>query len=127
MEDRIHIAGPSLTVTSEAAVAMALVLNELATNAVKYGALSAQSGHLEVTWELDCRADGKWVQLHWLETGGPPVTPPARRGFGSTLIERSISHQHGGTAGPNFREKGLQCDIAFPWDRAIHSRKLKEY
>lgn len=49
MEDRIHIAGPSLTVTSEAAVAMALVLNELATNAVKYGALSAQSGHLEVT------------------------------------------------------------------------------
>ncbi len=115
MEDRTRIAGPSLRVTAEAGVAMALVLNELATNAVKYGALSNERGHLEVTWELDSRADGKWVRLRWLEAGGPPVTPPTRRGFGSTLIERSICHQLGGTATQDFPPEGLNCEIAFPW------------
>ena len=115
MGERIMIAGPGLNVTPEAGVAMAMVLNELATNAVKYGALSNQSGRLEVTWQLDGRASGQWVKLQWIETGGPPVTSPSRRGFGSSLIERSMTHQLGGTATREFRAEGLYYEIAFPW------------
>jgi two-component system, chemotaxis family, CheB/CheR fusion protein len=122
MKDRIHIAGPSLTVTPEAGVAMAMVLNELATNAVKYGALSDDVGQLEVTWQLDSRPDVQWVQLRWLESGGPPVTPPSRRGFGSNLIVRSIEHQLGGTVTRDFQTSGLRCEIAFPWRELAPSR-----
>lgn len=115
MDGRIRISGPGLNVTSEVGIAMAMVLNELATNAVKYGALSSDHGDLEVTWKLDSRADGQWVHLQWIETGGSPVTPPSRSGFGSKLIERSITQQLGGTATPSFRTEGLHYDLAFPW------------
>ncbi len=126
MQDRIRIAGPSLTVTPEAGVAMAMVLNELATNAVKYGALSNQDGQLGVTWQLDSRPNGQWVQLRWLESGGPPVTPPSRRGFGSNLIARSIEHQLGGTVTNDFLTDGLQCEIVFPSRGLAPSRVPKE-
>lgn len=122
MKDRIHLAGPSLNVKPEAGVSMAMVLNELATNAVKYGALSNDAGHLEVKWELESRPDGNWVHLQWIEAGGPLVTEPARRGFGSTLIERSISHQLSGTAALNFHAEGLHCDIAFPCENITRSQ-----
>jgi two-component system, chemotaxis family, CheB/CheR fusion protein len=125
MENRVRIAGPSLNVTADVGVAMALVLNELATNAVKYGALSDERGHLEVSWALDSRPDSKWVRLEWREAGGPPVTPPSRRGFGSDLIERSIGHQLGGTATQEFRPEGLHCTIAFPWRERAPSPDLK--
>jgi two-component system CheB/CheR fusion protein len=125
MQDRIHIGGPSLTVTPEAGVAMAMVLNELATNAVKYGALSNEGGQLEVTWQLDKRLDGQWVQLRWRESGGPPVTPPSRRGFGSNLIARSIEHQLGGTVSKDFQTNGLRCEIAFPLRELAPSRVQK--
>lgn len=126
MIDRIHIAGPCLNVKPEAGVSLAMVLNELATNAVKYGALSNDAGQLEVSWELENRPDGKWVHLQWVEAGGPLVTPPSRRGFGSTLIERSIRHQLSGTAALNFQAEGLHCDIAFPWDKITPVPSLKE-
>ena len=114
-ETQITISGPSLSLSPEAGVAMAMVLNELATNAVKYGALSQESGHLGIKWQIASRPEGKWVELDWVETGGPAVTPPARRGFGSTLIERSIAHQLSGTIALEFRAEGLSCQIAFPW------------
>lgn len=126
MEDRITAVGPSLTMTPEAGVAMAMVLNELATNAVKYGALSGDRGHLDVTWAVDSRADGPWIHLQWIESGGRPVTKPARRGFGSTLIERSITHQLCGTAALSFPAEGLRCDIAFPMELATRAQNPKE-
>ncbi|WP_159082469.1 chemotaxis protein CheB [Paragemmobacter aquarius] len=113
-KDRIRAEGPTLTMTPDAGVVLAMVLNELATNAVKYGALSEGDGRLDIRWELQTRADGDWVCLTWTETGGPAVAAPSRRGFGSSLIERSITHQLGGTAELDFRAEGLQCDIAFP-------------
>lgn len=113
-EARITISGPALNVSPEAGVAMAMVLNELTTNAVKYGALSQETGQLEIKWQITDRPDGKWVELDWIETGGPAVTPPARRGFGSSLIERSITHQLGGTIAMDFQTEGLSCKIAFP-------------
>jgi two-component system, chemotaxis family, CheB/CheR fusion protein len=125
MDRRIRIVGPGLNMRPEAGVAMAMVLNELATNAVKYGALSREGGHLEVTWRLDDGPDGQRVHLRWIEAGGPPVTPPSRRGFGSTLIERSITHQLGGTATPDFRRDGLQYEIAFPVKGIVRPPELK--
>lgn len=106
--------GPSLHLAPEAGVAMAMVLHELATNAVKYGALSNQSGRLQVTWRLDGVSKERQVHLEWTEIGGPPVTSPSRHGFGTRLIERSIVQQLGGTATPEFRADGLHYEIAFP-------------
>jgi two-component system CheB/CheR fusion protein len=125
MQNRIKIAGPSLTVTPEAGVAMAMVLNELATNAVKYGALSNEVGQLEVSWQLDSGPNGQMVQVSWIESGGPPVTPPTRRGFGSNLITRSIGHQLGGTVTQDLRPEGLHCEISFPWRESAPSRVPK--
>ncbi len=114
MEGRIRILGPDLILKPQVGVAMAMVLNELLTNSVKYGALSNETGHLEVTWSLEHRDGGQWVHIEWTETGGPPVSRPDHRGFGSSLIERSITHQLGGTAEPDFRAEGLHYDMAFP-------------
>ena len=125
MDTRIRIVGPSLYVTPEAGVALGMVVNELATNAVKYGALFGERGQLEVTWHLKGRADGPWVNLQWIESGGPPVVPPSRRGFGSNLIERSITHQLRGTVTQNFRVEGLLCKIAFPIEGIIPVSGLK--
>jgi two-component system CheB/CheR fusion protein len=119
LDERLLIAGPSLNLTPEAGVSMAMVLHELATNAVKYGALSNPCGRLQVTWQLEAREDGPWVQLKWIESGGPSVTSPSRRGFGSSLIERSVTHQLDGTATADFRPEGLRYEIAFPWRESI--------
>ena len=113
-ETQITLDGPALNIAPEAGVAMAMVLNELATNAVKYGALAQDAGRLAVAWRIADRTDGGWIELDWAETGGPVVAPPDRRGFGSTLIERSITHQLGGTIALDFRPEGLRCQIAFP-------------
>jgi two-component system, chemotaxis family, CheB/CheR fusion protein len=115
MGARVAVDGPSLHLTPGAGVAMAMVLNELTTNAVKYGALSNRSGRLQLTWRLDGSAGSQWVHLQWIETGGPPVAPPSRHGFGSSLIERTITYQLGGTATPEFRAEGLYYEMAFPW------------
>lgn len=112
--DRIAMDGPRLHLAPEAGVAMAMVLHELATNAVKYGALSNQSGRLQVTWRLDAGTGEQQVHLQWTEIGGPIVTAPSRRGFGTSLIERTIVQQLGGTATPDFRADGLHYAITFP-------------
>lgn len=114
LNDRIMMDGPTLHLAPEAGVAMAMILHELGTNAIKYGALSNQSGRLQVTWRLDGGSEKPQVQLQWTEIGGPPVTPPSRRGFGTSLIERSIVQQLGGTATPDFRVDGLYYEIVFP-------------
>ena len=94
---RIHMDGPRLLLKSETAQAMALVLHELATNAAKYGALSVATGHVGVKWSL--AADGGIV-VRWIESGGPPVNPPAHRGFGTEVIEGQIRYQADGFRGP---------------------------
>jgi len=112
--DRIAVDGPSLHLPPEAGVAIAMVLHELATNTVKYGALSNQSGRLRVSWRLDDGSAERRVRLQWTETGGPAVTAPSRRGFGTSLIEHSIVQQLDGTATPESRADGLRYEITFP-------------
>jgi PAS domain S-box-containing protein len=84
--DRFDLDGPDLAIGSKAALSLSLLLHELSTNAVKYGALSKDGGRVGVQWNTD----GQDFRLSWRETGGPPAVAPTRRGFGSRLIEMGI-------------------------------------
>jgi PAS domain S-box-containing protein len=113
-DSAIRMQGPDHTLSARAALALAMVIHELATNAAKNGALSAQAGRIALDWSIAPRDRADWVSLEWIETGGPPVQEPERRGFGSKLIERSITSDLGGTAGFRFLPAGLHCSLAVP-------------
>jgi len=100
--------GPELTLTPRAANAVSLALHELATNAVKYGALSVESGRVEVTWASS--PDGGFV-LRWVERGGPTVTAPTRLGFGSTLLNRVTGRELGGECKVEYRPDGVRAEL----------------
>jgi two-component sensor histidine kinase len=89
-------------------------VHELATNASKYGALSTPQGRVDISWNLQRIENEPWLVMHWQESGGPPVTEPNERGFGSMLIERSIAYELGGDAVLEFRPQGLACTIKAP-------------
>jgi PAS domain S-box-containing protein len=104
---RVRIEGPSLMLEQQPAQAVALALHELTTNAVKYGALSIPSGRIAVSWR---RHAGNRLSVHWVETGGPQVTPPTRKGFGTRVMTR-ICEQLNGELKFDWRADGLICDI----------------
>ena len=103
-EARAEIEGPSLVLEPTTAQSIAVTVHELATNAVKYGALSAPGGRLEVVWR---RPSDGGLALRWTETGGPEVTPPTRRGFGTQIIDRMIRDQLKGVVRFDWRKEGL--------------------
>lgn len=100
--------GPDLVLTPRATNAMALAFHELATNAVKYGALSNDRGRVDVSWRL--LPDGGF-ELVWQESGGPPVSPPTRQGFGSTLINKVTCREIGGEARMDFPVTGARITL----------------
>jgi two-component sensor histidine kinase len=110
---RIVMEGPELTLSARTGLALSMVLHELATNAFKYGALSAEGGQVKVVWALNAEGTKSILTLRWIESGGPSVEPPARRGFGRLLIERSITKDLGGKADLQFLPGGLQCSMCF--------------
>jgi two-component system, chemotaxis family, CheB/CheR fusion protein len=110
-EARAQITGPSLVLEPMTAQSIAVTLHELTTNAVKYGALSARGGRLQVTWR---RPSDGGLALHWTESGGPAVAPPVRHGFGTRVIDRMIRDQLKGTVRFDWRKEGLACEIAIP-------------
>jgi two-component sensor histidine kinase len=103
--------GPSVEISPKLALALALALHELATNATKYGALSRPEGRIVVRWA----AHNDEIALTWRETGGPPVVAPARRGFGSSLLEQAIV---GGSARLDFASDGVRYSVTAPLERA---------
>ena len=107
---RIDMRGPPVLVGARAAVALSLVLHELATNAVKHGALSAATGRVALSWHID--ADAGLLRVQWRETGGPLVGPPERRGFGSWLIDRGVCN--GGRVLRRFSPTGFEVDFEAP-------------
>lgn len=109
--NRLALDGPSLWLTPNQAISFALALHELATNAVKYGALSTEGGRIGVRWRLLERAGAQRLDLEWRESGGPPVSPPQRRGFGSRLIERSLSGELRGAVTLSFERTGVVCRV----------------
>lgn len=109
--NRLALDGPELWLTPNRALSLALAMHELATNAVKYGALSAAAGRVGVRWHVRDRPGTRRLELEWRESGGPPVTPPLRRGFGSRLIERSLSRELDGEVTLDFEPTGLVCRV----------------
>ena len=109
--ERITLDGPSAHLSPSSTVALSLVLHELGMNARKYGALSVASGRLRVHWQV---ADADPVlRIEWTESGGPAVRPPARRSFGTAVIEKSLQGV-GGWAALRFAAEGLVCQMQVP-------------
>jgi PAS domain S-box-containing protein len=118
-DNRISCSGPLLTLDAQAAMHLALVLHELATNARKYGALSVPYGRLSVTWQVRTNG-GCSLLLSWKESNGPKVSAPSAHGFGRTLIEQTM-RAHGGEASIDYRTDGLTCEIKLPLPEAARS------
>lgn len=110
--DRVEISGPKVLLAPHTSVSMALAMHELATNAVKYGALSDAHGRIDAAWHLQDEDGRSRLVLEWRESGGPRVSPPSRRGFGTRLIERSFMGEKGDAA-LDYRPEGLYCRISF--------------
>jgi PAS domain S-box-containing protein len=108
------VEGPPLVLPSKTSLSLSLALHELATNAAKYGALSATGGSVAVTWRVDDEATrGSTFRLNWRESGGPAVLPPQRTGFGSRLL-RVTAAELDGEMIAEFASKGLQWELRFP-------------
>jgi two-component sensor histidine kinase len=113
-EERIHVQGPSVQVPPRMALPLAMALQELATNAVKYGALSNGTGRIRVHWRLDGTGSPQRLHLMWEEAEGPPVQKPVRRGFGTRLIERSLAQELAGEVQIEFSKTGVVCSVDAP-------------
>ena len=100
--ERVHISTPKVLVGEKSATTLALVVHELATNSMKYGALSSKEG----TIGIDCRAVNGEVEIVWTENGGPPTSKPSRAGFGTKLVVSSLSDQLGGTIAASWPPTG---------------------
>jgi PAS domain S-box-containing protein len=105
---RIRTSGPPVRLEPKTAVTLAMVLHELATNAVKYGALSVEGGTASLEWSAAPSPEGLHLKLTWVEQGGPPVKPPRRRGFGARLIVRSLAAEQG-SAELTYAPEGVVC------------------
>jgi len=116
--DRIRMAGPAVPLSPRLAVVLSMIVHEIATNAAKYGALSNETGRVTLDWEVITEAPKPRLRLIWTETGGPPVTAPVQRGFGSRLIERSARDQLGGEATVDFLPRGVVCTVICTLDEA---------
>lgn len=112
-DERVAYSGPPLRFHPEAAVTLHMALHELATNAVKYGALSTPVGTVSVTWTVDRERDPAVVEIVWREQGGPPVAAPTQRGFGANLLERGLARELGGSVEMRFEPQGLVCVMRF--------------
>lgn len=113
-EHRTTVTGPGLFLIPKATHSLGLALHELATNAVKYGALSNQEGRVDVCWQLRGRGPNRELVLEWRERGGPSVVAPARKGFGSTLLDRLIGQQLQATVATKYEPTGLVWTCVAP-------------
>jgi len=122
--ERVVLRGEDLVLRPRAVLTLAMAVHELTTNAAKYGALSVPGGSIEIRWQpLRTEASRPVLRLDWIERGGPAVSEPRQRGFGSKLIEGSIAAELGGRARLAFAPEGLRCEIVIPWAAAtIHNR-----
>ena len=114
--ERFGVHGPAVILPPRTAITMALAFHELATNAAKYGALSNAAGRVDLSWAISGEEASPRLRLTWRETGGPPVTPPTRKGFGSRLIQRGLAAEFVGEVRMDFQPSGLVCqmDVALP-------------
>jgi two-component sensor histidine kinase len=114
--ERIKMFGPRVPLSPRIAVVLSMILHEIATNAAKYGALSNETGTVTLDWEVTSENARPKLRLIWTEAGGPPVTAPVQRGFGSRLIERSARDQLGGEATVDFLPRGVAYTVSCALD-----------
>jgi PAS domain S-box-containing protein len=111
---QLEIRGPKVDLTAEAAQAIGLALHELATNAVKHGALSVPHGKLSISWQVDQTRNAEGLRLDWRERGGPSVTVPKQTGFGHVVMKKMVEQAVQGTVELNFASEGLQWSLRAP-------------
>ena len=110
-EERIRSQGDPAMLNPQAYSTMALVLHELVTNSTKYGSLSVPEGTVDLGWTRNERGD---LNIHWRDVGGPAVRTPSRKGFGTTIIERSVPYDLGGEAQVRYSKSGFEADFSIP-------------
>jgi two-component system CheB/CheR fusion protein len=110
----VELTGPAILVQPRTALALGMAAHELTTNAVKFGALSSPDGTVDISWTVGENARGPELVLKWVERNGPPVTRPARRGFGMALIERAFAHDVDGEAEVKFLPQGVVATLRAP-------------
>jgi two-component sensor histidine kinase len=113
-DGRVLLEIDDVSLRSEAALTLALVISELATNAARHGALSMPDGRVSVTGRLERENGNEALDLTWQEEGGPPVRVPEKSGFGTTMLSRAVEHQHGGQADLDWREEGVVYQLRLP-------------
>ncbi len=113
-KSNVRLNGPPVALPPRVALVLGIAFHELTTNAVKYGALSVQEGCVVVTWSVTSDTAREELLIDWVEQGGPTVTPPARSGFGMSLIERSIAHDLSGEAKLEFLPSGVRAHLRAP-------------
>jgi two-component sensor histidine kinase len=114
--DRVHIEGPELLLNARTTQGFMLIMHELATNALKYGALTTSRGSVSVEWVVEDGADARVVTFRWRERGGPPAKPPARKGFGTKLLEHAVAHA-GDPPRFEYAESGFSYELRTTLDR----------
>ena len=120
IDGRVTLQGPRLGLTAKAAQSIGMALHELATNAVKYGALSNASGQVTISWQLDPDTPGgDLFALSWIERGGPPVVEPARRGFGTTIIQTLPAMEFDAEVALDYAQEGLSWRMNCQADRML--------
>ena len=115
--DRLRFDGRTVQIRPKAALALAMALQELATNATKYGALSNHTGRVALSWALR-DTDPPALSLRWRESGGPPVKAPSHEGFGSRMVQRGLAEELGGAVNVSYAPDGVICTIDFPLNGA---------
>lgn len=122
--EQVDITGPDVRLRSSIVQTLALALHELATNARKYGALSADQGRLRIAWQLERRGKAPWLTLSWVEENVSQAgAPPGRRGYGRELIEHALPYSHGAETRYQLDETGLRCWIALPLGTEVRQER----
>jgi len=123
---RFTVVGDDVRLQPKAALTLAMVFHELATNAAKHGALLAGTGRISIDWQVAPDSDGgsgRRLCLRWQESGGPPVVSPTRRGFGSRLIQRGLEQELDGEVYVEYEPGGVLCQIAMPWSQEARRQR----
>jgi two-component sensor histidine kinase len=113
-EDQVNCYGPDVLLSPKGAEVLTLAVHELATNSVKYGALSAPGGRIAISWDVDQQLNSPWLSLKWVESGVAVEREGKRQGFGTELITRRIPYELGGKGMMNFGRSGLTATIEYP-------------
>jgi PAS domain S-box-containing protein len=113
-QNAFTVQGPDWRLSPKMALSLSMALHELCTNAAKYGALTVPGGHVTIRWTIEQGGAAPCLKLAWSEHGGPPVTPPLRKGFGTRLIERQLARELRGSVELTYATEGVMCTIEAP-------------